>query len=76
MAGSERQKRMAATNGKFGIRINCEKGSDGWIVGKDSDVMLFQDRKEATSALAKLKRDDRYSWNCEAAVTEFTGWGK
>ena len=64
------------TETKYGIKITYEKGSEGWIVGKDGDVMLFADKATATATLKKMKADDRYSWNCEAVVTEFTGWGK
>jgi len=48
----------------------------GWLVGKDSDVLLFKDKTTANAALKQMKSDDRYSWNCEAAVVEFPGWGK
>lgn len=59
----------------FGIRI---KSSDsiGWIVGKDSDILLFPDKASATTALKKMKQSDGYSWNCEAGVAEFPGWAK
>ena len=59
----------------YGIKITSN-GVVGWIVGKDADVMLFKDRPSAAAALKKLKSDDRYSWNCEAVVAEFPGWGK
>ena len=61
---------------KYGIKITHDKGPVGWVVGKDSDVMLFADKVTATAALKKMKADDRYSWNCEAVIAEFTGWGK
>ena len=61
---------------KYGIRITCEKGPVGWIVGKDSDVMLFEDKASATAMLKKMKAEDHYSWNCDAAAAQFTGWGK
>ena len=64
------------TKTKYGINITYEKGPEGWIVGKDDDVLLFADKATATATLKKMKADDRYSWNCEAAVAEFTGWGK
>ena len=64
------------TETKYGITITNEKGPEGWIVGKDGDVMLFADKATATATLKKMKADDRYSWNCEATVVEFTGWGK
>ena len=70
---------MATTNTtttKYGIRITHDKGPVGWVVGKDSDVMLFADKATATATLKKMKADDRYSWNCEAVIAEFTGWGK
>ena len=75
----ERQKDMATTNTtttKYGIRITHDKGPVGWVVGKDSDIMLFSDKTAATAALKTMKTDNRYSWNCEAVVAEFTGWGK
>ncbi len=59
----------------YGIRITIN-GSIGWIVGKDSDVLLFTDKAAASTALKKLKNSDAYSWNCEAIVSEFPGWGK
>ncbi len=64
------------TETKYGIRITHDKGPEGWIVGKDGDVMLFADKASATATLKKMKTDDRYSWNCDAAAAEFTGWGK
>jgi len=64
------------TSAQYGIRISYDKGPTGWVAGKDSDVMLFADRAAAAAALKKMKADDRYSWNCEAAVAEFPGWGK
>ena len=72
---TERQKRMAAMNGKYGIRITYEKGPVGWIVGKDGDIMLFPDKASAAAALKKMKSDGRYSWNCDASAAEFSGWG-
>ena len=70
---------MATTNTtttKYGIRITHDRGPVGWVVGKDSDVMLFADKATATATLKKMKSDDRYSWNCEAEIAEFIGWGK
>ena len=26
---------------KYGIRITCEKGPEGWIVGKDGDIKII-----------------------------------
>ena len=49
----------------YGIRITIN-GSIGWIVGKDSDVLLFPDKAAASTALKRLKSGDAYSWNCEA----------
>ena len=72
----ERQKRMATTNGKYGIKITYEKGPVGWIVGKDGDIMLFPDKASAAAALKKMISDDRYSWNCDASAAEFPGWGR
>ena len=64
------------TSTKYGIKISYDKGPTGWVVGKDSDIMLFSDKATATAILKKMKTDDRYSWNCEATITEFKGWGK
>lgn len=74
----ERQNEMAIkdTTIQFGIKIIHDNGPVGWIVGKDGDIMLLSDKTSATAMLKKLKADDRYSWNCEAIITEFTGWGK
>ena len=38
----------------YGIRITIN-GSIGWIVGKDSDVLLFPDKAAASTALKSLK---------------------
>ena len=43
---------------KYGICITYEKGKVGWIVGKNSDVMLFETKQEATKALSQMKKDD------------------
>ena len=39
----------------YGIRITIN-GSIGWIVGKDSDVLLFPDKAAASTALKRLNR--------------------
>ena len=59
----------------YGIKITSN-GVVGWIVGKDADIWLFKDKTSAAAELKRLKADDRYSWNCEAVVAEFPGWGK
>ena len=59
----------------YGIKITID-GSVGWIVGKDSDVLLFPDKAAASTALKKLKNSDGYTWHCEAMAAEFPGWGK
>ena len=59
----------------FGIKVTSN-GIVGWIVGKDADIWLFKDKASAAAVLKRLKTDDRYSWNCEAVVAEFPGWGK
>lgn len=59
----------------FGIKVT-NNGSAGWIVGKDADIWLFKDKASAAAELKRLKNDGQYSWNCEAVVTEFTGWSK
>ena len=61
---------------KYGICITHEKGKVGWIVGKNSDVMLFETKQEATKVLSQMKKDDRYSWNCVAEVAAFDGFRK
>jgi len=45
-------------------------------MGKDADIALFKDKAAATAELKKLKSSDFYTWNCEAVVAEFPGWGK
>jgi hypothetical protein len=60
----------------MGSELHTTRGQGGWVVGKDSDVMLFADKATATATLKKMKSDDRYSWNCEAEIAKFTGWGK
>ena len=45
-------------------------------MGKDADIALFKDKASAAAELKRLKSDDQYSWNCEAVVAEFPGWGK
>ena len=59
----------------FGIKVTSN-GIVGWIVGKDADIWLFKDKASAAAELKRLKADERYSWNCEAVVAEFPGWGK
>ena len=51
------------------IVITCHRGPDG-------DAMFFADKSEARAKLRELQKDDRYSWNCEADVCLFTGWGR
>ena len=46
----------------YGIRITIN-GSIDWIVGKDSDMLLFPDKAAASTALKRLKSGDAYSWN-------------
>lgn len=67
--------RQNRSRNMFGIRITSN-GIVGWIVGKDADIWLFKDKASAATELKRLKSDDRYSWNCEAVVAEFPGWGK
>ena len=55
------------------ITIN---GSVGWIVGKNSDVLLFPDKGSASAELKRVKTSDTYTWHCEAVAAEFPGWGK
>ena len=59
----------------YGIKVTSNEVV-GWIVGKDADIWLFKDKASAATELKRLKSDDRYSWNCEAVVAEFPGWGK
>ncbi len=61
---------------KYGIRITNRDGSIGWIVGNDCKILLFKTKQEAVKALHLMKKDPHYSWNCEADVAEFTGYGK
>ena len=70
-----RRPRQNRSRNMFGIRITSN-GVVGWIVGKDADIWLFKDKASAAAELKRLKSDDRYSWNCEALVAEFPGWGK
>ena len=51
------------------IVITCHRGPDG-------DAMFFADKSEARAKLRELQKDDRYSWNCDADVCLFTGWGR
>lgn len=37
---------------------------------------LVSHKAAASTALKRLKSGDAYSWNCEAVVSEFPGWGK
>ena len=59
----------------YGIKVTSN-GVVGWIMGKDADIWLFKDKASATAELRRLKSDTQYSWNCEATVAEFPGWGK
>jgi len=56
---------------KYGIRITYSDGKSGWIVGSDCDYLLFDSEPEAARALKRMKKDDRYSWNCTAEVVPF-----
>ena len=56
----------------YGINITIN-GSVGWIVGKDSDVLLFPDKGSASAELKRLKTSDTYTWHCEAVAAEFPG---
>lgn len=60
----------------YAIKITTTDGTTGFIIGPDGDAMFFADKSKATAKLAELKKDDRYSWNCEADVCLFTGWKK
>ncbi len=62
--------------GKYGIRITHEKSMVGWVVGEDGDVLLFPTKQEAEKSLKQMKSNDRYSWNCNVEVAEFSGFGK
>ena len=59
----------------YGIKVTSD-GVVGWIMGKDADIALFKDKASAAAELKRLKGGDAYSWNCEAVVAEFPGWGK
>lgn len=61
---------------KYGILITQRDGTTGWIVGNDGDGLFFDERGQAVKRLKELKADDRYTWNCEAEVMLFPGWGK
>ena len=65
-----------ADKAKYGIMITHRDGSTGWIVGSDGDALFFHEKAQASKKLKELQGDDRYSWNCEAEVAAFTGWGK
>lgn len=56
---------------QYGIRIDHGNGKIGWIVGPDGNYLLFDTEEEAAKALRKMKKDDRYSWNCDVQVTLF-----
>ena len=60
-----------ADSDKFGILVSYPDGASGWIVGPDCDYLLFDTEAEAAKALRKMKKDDRYSWNCDVQVTLF-----
>ena len=77
------------TSNKYGIKISFDKGPTGWVVGKDSDIAVgplvrgkgrhhkaLRGWRAAPKLGAWVKADDRYSWNCETVIAEFTGWGK
>ena len=61
---------------KYAIKVTDRTGREGFIIRPDGDAMFFADKSKATAKLAELKKDDRYSWNCEADVCLFTGWKK
>lgn len=63
---------MADEPVRFGILITYSDGHSGWIVGADSDYLLFDSEKEAGKALRKLRGNDNYTWNCNAHVAKFS----
>ena len=65
-----------ADSGKYGIRVTHNDGVVGWIVGQDGEVLLFKTEKEAQKRLNAMRKDNRYSWNCNVEVAEFAGFGK
>lgn len=62
---------LDADSDRYGIRVSYEDGRSGWIVGEDSDYLLFDTQKDAEKALRKMLRDNRYSWNCKTEVARF-----
>ena len=60
----------------YAIKVTTNDGTSGFVIGPDGDAMFFADKSEARAKLAEMKKDDRYSWNCEADVCLFTGWGR
>ena len=67
---------IPADKARYGILITHRDGSTGWIVGSDGDGLFFSEKGQAVKKLKDLQADDRYSWNCDAEVAVFTGWGK
>jgi len=68
---ARRLKAIDADAVKYGIRITYKDGKIGWIIGSDCDYLLFNSEAEASKALKKMKKDDRYSWNCVAEIARF-----
>ena len=61
---------------KYGIRIIHDSGPDGWVVGKDCNILLFKTKAEADKALKQMMNDPHYLWKYNAEPAEFTGFRK
>lgn len=59
---------------KYGIRVKHDDGLIGWIAGENGDIRRFETLNEARKWLEESKSSGKYSWNCEAAAMEFTGF--
>lgn len=70
---ARKQKVLDLGTTRYGIKVTDTTGRVGWIVGQDGDYLLFESEDDAAKALKKMKRDDRYSWNCRAEAVRFDG---
>ena len=65
------KRKIIVTDGaRYGIRITHPDGSSGWIAGGDKGCLTFSSEAEAQKALRKMRKNDKYTWNCVAEVAQ------
>lgn len=48
---------------KYGLMTHHKDGAEGYLVGDDTQPMLFATKDEAEKELKRLLKDRRYLWN-------------